>query len=277
MGDLVRAGYEKVAEAVWKNKESGLYYAFIDNAPWLVSDLALGEAVEAGVKKGDYEVYTAENQKIMAKRKKEFQEKEKQKTLDGAEKREAAPAGIVEPSSTRRVPAEVVRDLPDVVRPRDLVRPIASVDSIVEAFDKLQEIKRRVLVKDDFVNIGGKDVIRKSGLRKIKVAFGLDQKLLSEERRELNEEGEYEYTAYVVVTAPNGTFVEAKSSCSTIEPFGIRQKESTRKLIKDPNRPVKPEMIVFAVRGMAQTRAYNRAISDLIGGIDTSAEELGED
>ncbi len=273
--DPTKMGYEKMAEAVWRNKETGYFYAFIDGAPWLVNDLAMGEASEAGIKKGDYELYKGENEKMMAKRKKEFQDK--QKTLDGDKGTPAPSAGNSEPSQPRHVAAEPVSDLPAPYQPRDLVRPIASVDAIVEAFDRLQEIKRRLLVKDDFVDIGGKPVIRKSGLRKIKAAFGLDQKLLSEERRDLDEAGEFEYTAHVVVTAPNGTFVEAKSSCSTIEPFGIRQKESTRKLIKDPNRKVVPEMIVFAVRGMAQTRAYNRAISDLIGGIDTSAEEQGEE
>lgn len=272
--DPTKMGYEKVTEAVWRNKESGLYYGFIDGSPWLVHDLAFGEASEIGIKKGDYEMYRGENEKLIARRKKEFQEKQAQKKLgDEARGEEVAPA--------QPVHAEVVEDrqgahLVPTMPVRGIIRPVVSVDQAVEAWNQFQELKRRLLTDDDFVNIGGRKAPRKTAFRKVKVPFGINLRLISEVRRDLDD-GNYEYTAKVCAEAPNGTFAEAESSCSSIEPFGIRQAESTRKLVKDPNRKVHPEMFVFAVRGMAQTRAYNRAISDLVGGLDTSAEELGED
>ncbi len=285
MNDAVakQQGYTKVEQQanVWKHKESGLYYAFIDNTPYLIHDLAVGEAAEHGVLRRDFELYKGENEKIIAARKKAYAQQQAKLGEGTANPEPAAPLRegggrpACAPASTEvhyEVPVGGA-DLVPVAGPRDIVFPIAPVERVVAMFNAVQEIKSRVLSKDDFVTIGKKDVIRKTGWRKLKVCFGLDQQLVREERRDLGE-GEFEYTAFVRVTAPNGTYCEAKSSASTIEPFGLRQKAATRGQIKDPSREVKPEMIVYAIRGMAQTRAYNRAISDLIGGGEDSAEEL---
>ena len=155
----------------------------------------------------------------------------------------------------------------------DMVRPVVSVKEAVDAWKEFQDLKSALLTKDDLCDIGGKPYVRKSGLRKIKTCFNISLQVIDDKRREL-EGGEFEYTAYVKATAPNGTSVEAICSCNSMEPFGDRQKKSAAKQSNIPLDQLKPETVAYAIRSMAQTRAYNRAIADLIGGGEISAEEI---
>lgn len=76
MIDPEKLGYKKAHDLVWQNKESGFYYIFIDNNPWLIHEVSFGEAAECGMKKDTWEFYTAENEKLKAKRKKEYEERQ---------------------------------------------------------------------------------------------------------------------------------------------------------------------------------------------------------
>lgn len=134
-----------------------------------------------------------------------------------------------------------------------VVKPALSTDQALAHFNRFQEIKDRVLTEGDKLPIKGKPYIRKSGWRKIKTMFNLTEEILHSNRQVI--ENEVIYTYRVRVKAPNGAFVDAEMSCSNKEPFGRG----------------KPEAAVMA---MAQTRAFNRAISDLVGGGEVSAEEL---
>jgi hypothetical protein len=269
---------EKAKNIVFDN-ESGLYWSKYFGDWWLVHELDAKEAAAVGLVPKDHEFYSNENRKIMAERKRNAE--------DGRHGRTPAPAKPEPPKSSPlhkeappmeppENPASLGDDIVPVSITEDIVRPVVSPERVLKAFQQLQEIKRKLLTKDDYVEIGTRTFVRKSGLRKIRVVFNISMKLLREERKELDE-GHYEYTAYVRAQAPNGVFVDAVSSCASTEPFGERQKEGTRKLFPEKVRDtkeVKPEMYVFAVRGMAQTRAYNRAISDLVGGgLDVMEEE----
>lgn len=124
-------------------------------------------------------------------------------------------------------------------------------------FNTFRELKEKLLMEEDISKIGGKVYIMKSGWRKIKAFFRLSQEIVASERIEYKR-GSAEYVMWryrVRVTAPDGTFAEAEGVCTSDEPFGKG----------------KPE---HAIAAMAQTRAFNRAISDLVGGGEVSAEEL---
>lgn len=269
---------EKAKNIVFDN-ESGLYWSKYFGDWWLVDNLDAKEAAACGLIQKDHDFYSNENKKIMAER--------KRKAEDGGQGQSRPPAKAQPPKSLPSAkeaapmeppenPASLGDDLVPVSITEDIVRPVVSPERVLKAFAQLQEIKRKLLTKDDYVEIGSRTFVRKSGLRKIRVCFNISLKLFKEERKDLDE-GHYEYTAYVRAQAPNGVFVDAISSCASTEPFGERQKEGTRKLFPEKVRDtkeVKPEMYVFAVRGMAQTRAFNRAISDLVGGgLDVMEEE----
>lgn len=144
-----------------------------------------------------------------------------------------------------------------VVAEQPIVMPAVSTKDGVAAFRQFEEIKANVLTEVDKQPINNKPYIRKTGWRKIKTLFNLKEEIL------LRECEDYEITGAkhkrwiyrVRVSAKNGAFADAEMCCDTQEPFSR-------------NKPMS------AVMAMAQTRAFNRAISDLVGGGEVSAEEM---
>jgi hypothetical protein len=260
-------GMVEKAKGIWYDNESGLYYAKYFGGWTLVHDLYGKEALSVGISIGDHEKYSVENRRIMSERNAGAQREEQRRKHTTANP-ELHPATMPPSEPPEESEWAGGADIEPVSITQDIVRPVVSPERVLKAFNQLQEIKRKILTKDDYLEIGNRTFVRKSGLRKVRVCFNLSMMLIKEERRALDD-GHYEFTAYVRVQAPNGVFVEAVSSCTSNEPFGERQKEATRKMfpkeVRD-TKEVKPEMYVYAVRGMAQTRAFNRAIADLVGG-----------
>ena len=133
-----------------------------------------------------------------------------------------------------------------------LIRPVADNAQIVEAWRNYQELKRDLLTQADYQNIQGKNCIKKSGWRKIQTAFGISDELIKEERKTIGNSFVYEIT--VKVSSMNGRFAYGVGSCASSE----------RKFAHAEHD----------VRSTAHTRAKNRAISDLVGGGEVSAEEM---
>ncbi len=134
-----------------------------------------------------------------------------------------------------------------------LLRPIADVDSIVEAYREYQRLKSRLLGESDYQIVRGKKYVKKSGFRKLSTAFGISTSIVREFRLELEGYFVYEITARAV--SASGRYAEACASCASNE----------REFSHTEND----------VRATAQTRATNRAIADLIGSGEVSAEEIG--
>ncbi len=145
--------------------------------------------------------------------------------------------------------AIIPQDTPSIT-----LRPVQSIDIIVEAYNEYNRLKERLLTENDYQIIKGKTCIKKSGFRKLSCAFWISTEITKENR--INFEKSFIYEITVRATAPNWRFVEACASCSSIE--------------KEFNH------LENDVRATAQTRASNRAISDLIWGGEISAEELGD-
>ena len=138
---------------------------------------------------------------------------------------------------------------PDITIP--LVIPVTSNDKIMEAWNNFNELKLKLLEDKDFVEIQGEKFAKKSTFRKLALAFGISTELIKEERREFKNGFGYEITMKAI--APSGRFMTAMASCHSDE----------RKFNKDSD-----------VRAIAQTRATNRCIADLIGWSAPSAEEM---
>ena len=134
-----------------------------------------------------------------------------------------------------------------------LLKPIADANTIVEAYREYQLLKTKLLQEIDYQVIRGKKYIKKSGFRKLSTAFGISTSIVREAR--LNLEGYFVYEITVRATASSGRYSEACASCASNE------REFSH--------------IENDVRATAQTRWTNRAIADLIGSWEVSAEEIG--
>jgi len=135
-----------------------------------------------------------------------------------------------------------------------IVVPPLSVPEILEHFNRIQELKRRLIdPESDIVLIKGRPYIKKSGWRKLAFAFNLSDEIVREEKEE-RPDGEIIYRIWTKVTAPNGRYVVAVGCASSKE--------------RDFAHPAHDPY------ALAATRSKNRAISDIIGLGELSAEEL---
>jgi len=135
-----------------------------------------------------------------------------------------------------------------------LVRLVATPGEIVQAWKEFDALKPQILDKSDLQRISGRDAIKKSGWRKIAAAFGISLETVEEKRLD-KEDGTFTSSYTVRAVAPGGRHCDGVGAASSNE----------------ANCKQKPEHNTPAT---AYTRAANRAISDLVGGGDVSAEEL---
>ena len=140
----------------------------------------------------------------------------------------------------------------------EIVAPI-DVNRLAEAFKTFQEFKQRLLTKDDSVTIGGRQYLKKSAWRKWALACSVSDEIISFDRvppQGKDQDGNFSYR--VVVRA-----FHEKSGRSSVGVAVASKKEK-----KDWAHE---EHDIFA---LAHTRAKNRAIADLVGGGEVSAEEM---
>ena len=135
----------------------------------------------------------------------------------------------------------------------DVVKLPISVNEAVENWKKFLELKSRLLDKSDYQNIGGKVFIKKSGWRKLAQVFNITDSIVSEKRTD-REDGSILWEFEAKATAPNGRYSIGVGSCDS------RERNFSKK--------------EHDVKSTAHTRSKSRAISDLIGGGEVSAEEI---
>lgn len=160
--------------------------------------------------------------------------------------------------STAPVPATSTALAPRTRR-SEVIRPL-DLGQLVESFEAYQELLPRLLRDSDYQEAEqGKRFVKKSGWRKIATAFDLDVQIISEvvERDENGRILRSKTTARA--TSPSGRVMDGDGYC-TIDEFTGRRAHNP-KLEND-------------LRGTAATRAKNRAISDLVGMGEVSAEEV---
>lgn len=140
-----------------------------------------------------------------------------------------------------------------------IVKPIASIDDIVENWKQFEKLKKQLLKPDDYQAIVrrgiSKKYIKRSGFRKIAVAFGLSDEIISQTRTDRHDkEDSFTWQIVVKVTHPNGRTCTGVGACDSLE-RGFAHKEHD----------------IYAT---AHTRAKSRAISDMVAGGEASAEEM---
>ena len=147
-----------------------------------------------------------------------------------------------------------------------------------EAFmNNYQAVCKALLDKSDYQMIQGKPCKKKSAWRKIATAFNLSDEIID---KEIIREDDFQIISArfeVKVTAPNGRTGIGSASCSIFDK--IRYK-ATPKYPADTEKPSNFELrsrfnnAENDVIATAHTRAKSRAIGDLVGMGEVSAEEL---
>ena len=139
-----------------------------------------------------------------------------------------------------------------VIVEAELIPPNAA-KRIVKALRGFEEVKRNALRASDFAIIQGKKHVKKSGCSLLAAVCNVSTQKVDERVEDLpNEERVYHFTYRAI--AQNGRFADAVGSAST------KEKQFTH-----PHHDA---------RTLAQTRAYNRVILNLVAAGEVSAEEM---
>lgn len=147
-----------------------------------------------------------------------------------------------------------------------------------EAFMKnYQDVVKALLDDNDVQDIGGKEFKKKSAWRKLATAFRISDEIINEDivRDETNQIVSAKY--YVRAILPNGRSSVGVGVCSIYDKIRYKKTQHHKADKETPSN--------FELRGRfsnaehdvpstAHSRAKNRAIADLIGAGEVSAEEM---
>jgi len=137
-----------------------------------------------------------------------------------------------------------------------IVMPAVTPKQFIEAYKEYEQLKKALTTKNDVQIIQGNEFLKKSYWRKIATAFNLSVEITDEKVETIGENNlVYHFTQKA--TAPNGRFTYGTGSCDRME----KGRANT----------------IHNTRSTAETRAFNRAVSNLVGGGEVSAEEITED
>jgi len=131
---------------------------------------------------------------------------------------------------------------------------LPDVERAARAMKLFEELKAKVMSPQDIVKRDDMTFIKRSGWRKIALAFNVTTEILSIERS--TEDGVYTVRVKARAIAPNGRHTDQVAACDSTEFVGGMK--ATR----------------HNIESKAATRAVNRAVSDLVGGGEVSAEEI---
>ncbi len=137
-----------------------------------------------------------------------------------------------------------------------IVLPAVSPEAAKEAWKKYQELKEAIKTPEDIQHIQGKDFLKKSFWKKCATFFNLSVEMVSENRTS-ESDGSVTFETIYKATAPNGRSCTGDGACNTRE----KGRDNS----------------VHNTRSTAHTRASNRAISNLVGGGEVTADEITEE
>lgn len=159
-----------------------------------------------------------------------------------------------EEQAPAETPSEVNADAgaPISVEASPIVRQAVSAEVMKEQMRQFQNLKASLLGKSDIATIQNKPFIKRSGWRKLALAFNLSDEIIKAEKEIIGDE--FEWRIWVKAWAPNGRFSTGIGACCSDERDFAHLRHD-----------------VYAT---AHTRAKNRALSDLIGSGEVSWEEL---
>ena len=129
-----------------------------------------------------------------------------------------------------------------------------NVDQALQEWYAYQTITEKMLDESDYQDIKGKAFKKKSAWRKYARAFNISDEIIEKDVVKTEKGNVIEASFVVRATLPNGRYAEGWGNCS--------RQEGNK---SHPNHDIP---------STAHTRAKNRAIADLIGAGEVSAEEI---
>ena len=147
--------------------------------------------------------------------------------------------------------------------------PQVSPEEAKRQWQNYQNLKKEIIENSDIQIIQGNKFLKKSYWRKLATYFNITTEVISEKPQTINNVMVWHFT--VKATAPNGRSATGVGSCDQYE----KAKFVNGKYVDKWNREVQPNNI-HNIRSTAETRATNRAISNLVGGGEVSAEEVSD-
>ncbi len=168
-----------------------------------------------------------------------------------------------------------------------IVMPAVSGEQAIEAWKQYQDLKNKIIDKDqDIQHIQGKDFLKKSYWRKVTTFFNLSVEVVEEKREQVGKTFVWHFTCKAI--APNGRFAIGTGSCDAYEKAILKDGKYLSKgrvtvWGKTPDGKSFPQEwdwtdatpnSIHNIRSTAETRAFNRAVSNLVGGGEVSAEEV---
>lgn len=129
-----------------------------------------------------------------------------------------------------------------------------NVDQALQEWAAYQTITEKMLDENDYQQIKGKGFKKKSAWRKYARAFNISDEIIEKDIVKTEKGNVIEASFIVRATLPNGRYADGWGNCS--------RQEGNK---SHPNHDIP---------ATAHTRAKNRAIADLIGAGEVSAEEI---
>ncbi len=178
--------------------------------------------------------------------------------------------------------------------------PVLTGQQMTAALAAYQDLQHAIdkAMPDQIMDLDGKKFRKKGYWRAVAVAFNISVETVEEKREvaSLFKDGRENF-GYVVTrraTAPNGRSVVADGTCFAVEKARRfkcphLEREGSRRTLHFPHsscpefdpefqwRVLPGDATEHNVRGHASTRAFNRAVSDLVGFGEVSAEEINSD
>lgn len=162
----------------------------------------------------------------------------------------------------------------------EVLRPVGSVQQILQAWQMFQELKRAIITAEDYyLDDRGKQQLKIGGWRKFAIAYGLTTELLDETIMP-DKVDPREWVARVVLG------IKTRGGRKTIGVGYFSTREVKHKYLEDnsivhPTRTDKsgapiPVPLEHIVTSRAYTRALKRGIQDMIGPIEQEDDDLEE-
>ena len=152
-----------------------------------------------------------------------------------------------------------------------IVVPMVSDIQFSQAWGEFQKLKKALIEENDIQLIEGKSFLKKSFWRKVSTCFNLNIEIEKEEKEIIGSTIAWHFT--VRATAPNGRYTTGVGSCDAYEHARLlKGAYVTLDKRTGSYTPAIPKSI-HNIRSTAETRAVNRAISNLVGSGEVSAEE----
>lgn len=151
----------------------------------------------------------------------------------------------------------------------DIVMPAVTPEQFKIAWKQYQDLKAAIIESSDIQKIQGKDFLKKSYWRKIATAFNLSLEVVEEHKEQIGHDFAWHFTCKA--TAGNGRSAVGVGSCSAFE----KAVKNGDGYVDRYGKKAVPNSI-HNIRATAETRAFNRAVSNLVGGGEVSAEEVDQ-